>query len=196
MNILLIILAIIVIIVLVALIIAAFAKKDYGVDREININKPKREVFNYIKYLKNQHNYSKWTTMDPNMKKTFTGTDAAVGFVSAWESENKNVGKGEQEITKIIDGEKVEYQIRFVKPFTSIADAYMTTMSGSNKDQTKVRWGFKSRMKYPMNLMLLFMDMNKMIGNDFETGLSNLKKILEHKKREEQNRTPRNHIKS
>jgi hypothetical protein len=54
----------------------------------------------------------------------------------------------------------------------------MTTQSVS-PNETRVKWGFDSQMKYPMNLMLLFMSMEKMIGNDLGTGLTNLKNILE-----------------
>jgi hypothetical protein len=172
------ILIVLVVIIAIPLIIALLMKKEYGVIREVVINKPKSEVFNYIKYLKNQDNFSKWATMDPNMKKEYRGEDGAVGFVSAWDSEQKNVGKGEQEIKKLIEGERIEYELRFIKPFQSTSLAYMTTETIS-ENQTRVKWGFNGKMNYPMNIMLLFMDMEKMIGNDFATGLSNLKTIVE-----------------
>jgi hypothetical protein len=164
--------------VVILLIIAAFVKKEYGVVREISISKPKQTVFDYIRFLKNQDNFSKWAMMDPNMKKEFRGMDGNVGFVNAWDSTNKNVGKGEQEIKNIKEGERVDFEIRFIKPFAGIADAYLSTESIS-KDKTLVKWGFDSRMAYPMNLMLLFMNMDKMVGNDLGTGLSNLKNLLE-----------------
>jgi len=172
------ILIVLVIIIAIPLIIALLTKKEYGVIREVLINKPKPEVFNYIKYLKNQDNFSKWATMDPNMKKEYRGEDGTVGFVSAWDSEQKNVGKGEQEIKKIVEGERIEYELRFIKPFQSTSLAYMITETIS-ENQTQVKWGFNGKMNYPMNIMLLFMDMEKMIGNDFATGLSNLKTIVE-----------------
>ena len=173
-----IILYVLLIIVAIPLILALFVKKDYSVEREIVISKPKFTVFDYLKYLKNQDNFSKWATMDPNMKKEYYGTDGTVGFVSAWDSDDKNVGKGEQEIKKINEGNRIDYEIRFIKPFAGIANAYMTLNSTTN-NATIVNWGFDSKMKYPMNLMLLFMNMEKMIGNDFSTGLSTLKKVLE-----------------
>lgn len=164
--------------IVLALIVAVFLKKEYGVVREININMPKKLVFDYLKHLKNQDNFSKWASMDPNMKKEFRGTDATVGFVQAWESDHKNVGTGEQEIKKITEGKQVDFQLRFIKPFAGIADVYMSTDSVST-NETKVKWGFKSKMKYPMNLMLVFMNMDRAIGNDFETGLTKLKRLLE-----------------
>jgi len=151
--------------------------KDIKATREIVVNKPVAEVFNYIKYLKNQQHYSKWATLDPNIKNEFRGTDGAIGFVNSWEG-NKKVGVGEQEITGIADGKSLTTELRFIKPFKSVAKAVMTTeAAGSNA--TKVSWGFDSKMNYPMNVMKLFMNMEKAIGNDFSTGLTNLKALLE-----------------
>jgi hypothetical protein len=172
------ILLIIAIIIAIPLVIALFTKSEYTVEREIVINRPKDEVFNYIKFLKNQNQYSRWAKMDPNMKTDFRGTDGTVGFVSAWKSEDKEVGQGEQEIKKINEGERVDYELRFIEPFPAISPAYMTTQSVSEKE-TKVVWGFNGKMTYPTNIMLLFMDMDEMIGNDLSTGLTNLKNILE-----------------
>jgi uncharacterized membrane protein len=172
------ILAILAIIIVALLIVALFAKKDYAVEKEVVINKPNQEVFDYIKLLKNQNNYSKWATMDANMKKEFRGTDGTVGFVSSWDSDVKDVGKGEQEIKKITEGKRIDYELRFIKPFESTEQTYMATEALS-ENQTKVKWGFSGRMNYPMNLMLLFMNMEKMVGDDLQTGLNNLKNILE-----------------
>lgn len=173
------IIEIVLIIVAIPLVVALFVKKTYTVEREIMIARPLHVVFNYLKYLKNQDKYSKWAMMDPAMKKEFRGTDGTVGFVSAWESQIKNIGKGEQEIKKIIEGKRIDYEMRFIKPFAGVANAYMTTDQMS-KNETIVNWGVDSKMNYPMNLMLLF-NMEKMIGNDFSTGLKNLKNQLENK---------------
>lgn len=171
-------LILIVAILAIVLIVAAFANKEYKVVREVTINAPKAEVFNYVKYLKNQNNYSKWATMDPNMKKDYTGTDGTVGFVSAWDSDNKDVGRGEQEIIAIDPGSQIDYELRFYEPFEQTDFAYMSTEAIGNQ-ATLVKWGFYGEMKYPMNLMLLFMDMDEMLGPDLEQGLNSLKGILE-----------------
>jgi len=162
----------------IALLAAAFLKKDYAVERSVVINKPRTEVFDYIKYLKHQDNYSKWATSDPAMKKTYTGTDAQPGFISAWESDVDSVGKGEQEILQITPNERVDYELRFMEPFESKENAYMTTEDAAS-GSTKVSWGFNGRMTWPMNLMLAFMDMEGIIGNDLQTGLNKLKTVLE-----------------
>jgi hypothetical protein len=172
------ILFVLVIIIALPLVLAIFTKKEYHIEKMVTINRQKRTVFDYIRMLKNQDNFSVWAMMDPGMKKYFRGTDGNPGFVSGWESNNKKVGKGEQEIKGITDGEKIDYEIRFIEPFAGIARASMETDSLS-QNETRVTWQFDSRMNYPMNLMLLFMNMDKMVGNDLEKGLVNLKQVLE-----------------
>jgi Polyketide cyclase / dehydrase and lipid transport len=165
-------------IVALLLIIGLFVKKDYTVGKEVIVNKSKSFVFDYLRFLKNQNKFSVWATMDPNMKTEYSGTDGTEGFVSAWDSENKNVGKGEQEILKIVNGERIDYEIRFIKPFASTSWANMIVAS-ANENQTRVHWEFTGKMKYPTNLTLLFMNMEKMVGNDLEKGLQNLKTIMD-----------------
>ena len=179
MKVLKILLYTLVIIIAIPLVVALFVRKDYGVERRVVIHKPNAQVFDYIKHLKNQDLYSKWSTMDPNMKRSFRGTDGTVGFVSAWESPKPEVGKGEQEITKIVEGSRFETQLLFIKPFESQSDAYMTT-APLDSTSTEVKWGFKGTYAYPMNIMNLLMDMDAAIGGDFAFGLNRLKQNLEH----------------
>lgn len=169
---------VIAIILAIPLVIAAFAKKEYAVERSIVIERPIAEVFDYAKYLKNQEYYSVWSLKDPDSRKTYQGIDGTVGFVAGWDSDNKEVGSGEQEIKNIIDGERIDFELRFFSPFEAVEPAYMITESTTN-NQTLVRWGFQGKFKYPMNIMLLMMDFEKMIGDDLDQGLNNLKNILE-----------------
>jgi hypothetical protein len=175
MKILKFILVLIVSLVLLVLVAALFVKKEYSVERSVVINKPKQEVFDYVKLLKNQENYNKWVKADPNISRDYKGTDGTVGFIVAWEG-NSKVGKGEQEITKITEGERLDCALRFKKPMESNADTYMATETTGN-NQTKLTWSFRGKNKYPMNFMNLFM--GGMLGNDMETSLADLKQILE-----------------
>jgi len=172
------ILIVLVSIIALLLITALFVKKEYAVEKQIEINKPKQDVFNYVVLLTNQNNYSKWAANDPAMEKSFIGVDGKVGFVSAWKSKVKNVGAGEQEITKIDPGNRIDYELRFKEPMEDSNLAHMTVDSiGENK--TLVKWGFEGVMSYPSNITLLFLDFDKLIGGDFEFGLKKLKSILE-----------------
>ncbi len=161
------------------LVLAVFLPSSYQVERSIDITRPADEVFEFIRKLKNQDQYSVWAKRDPNMKKIFTGEDGTVGFVSRWESEVKDVGVGEQEI-KMINADALEMQteLRFFEPFEGTDRSYQKVSSLDTK-KSKVIWGFDGSMPYPFNLMLLFMNFEEMIGKDFEEGLSNLKAVLE-----------------
>ena len=173
MIVLYIILGIIALVLLSGLVIS----RDMKAYREIVVNKPSGEVFNFIKHLKNQDGFSKWGSLDPNMKKEYRGTDGTVGFVSAWEG-NKKVGQGEQEITAIEEGKALHTELRFIKPIKSFAKSKMTTEALAD-GSTKVTWGFESKMPYPFNVMRVLMNMDKAIGDDFSVGLNNLKAQLE-----------------
>jgi len=160
------------------LLLAAIAPKNYDVSRSIEIHRPVSVVFAYLKSLKKQDEWSPWGKRDPNMQKKFTGTDGKVGAISSWKG-NKDVGEGEQEIIKIMDGERIDLELRFLKPFKSTSDAYIVTKE-VEPNMTKVIWGFSGKNKFPMSIMMLFMNMGKAVGKDFEEGLSSLKEILEN----------------
>lgn len=172
------IILVIVAIILIFLVIALFVDRNYSVERNVIINKPIAEVFDYVRFLKNQDNFSKWAMMDPEMQKWYRGTDGQPGFVSAWKSEKKNVGAGEQEILRIEEDKRIDYELRFLEPFVSTQQAYITT-TAIDSMQTRVAWGFNGHMAYPSNLMLLFMDFEEIVGDDFQTGLDKLKNELE-----------------
>jgi hypothetical protein len=164
--------------ILLLLLVAAVSKKEYTVERSISINRSKTEVFDFARYLRNQDKFSVWAKIDPDMKQEFRGTDGAVGFVSAWDSDVKEAGKGEQEIIRIDEGSSIDYEIRFFKPMRSTNNASLTFES-LNDSSTLVKWRFFGKMKYPMNIMLIFMNMDAMLGKDLEGGLHNLKDLLE-----------------
>jgi uncharacterized protein YndB with AHSA1/START domain len=176
MNILITILLVIASIIALILIVALLTKKDFTLEKQATINKSKQQVFDYVKLIRNQEHYSVWVMKDPNIKIVYNGTDGTVGFKSAWESNDKNVGIGEQEIKKITNGESMEVEIRFKKPFEGTNWA-TTTLTTVGDGQTKVSLVFSGKSKFPMNIMNLFMD--KLVGKDMQKNLENLKKNLE-----------------
>lgn len=163
--------------IVLLLVAALFVKKEYTIERAITIDQFKPEVFNYIRFLKNQDHYSKWARTDPAMKKEFRGRDGTIGFVYAWDG-NKKAGKGEQEI-KQINEDRIEMELRFIRPFEATAEVYMATAAVAGRDthQTRVTWGMKGRSSYPLNLMTALM--SKALGRDMDTSLALLKHQLE-----------------
>ena len=162
----------------ILIVLAIVAPKTYDVSRSITINKSKAEVFEYLKYIKNQDHWSPWQKRDPDMKRKFTGEDGTLGFVSWWDSDHKHVGSGEQEIVVLKPNDRIECALRFLKPWKSESTGYFD-LSGAAEGATKVSWGFNGVNKPPMNIMMLFFNMEKAVGKDFEEGLAELKRVLE-----------------
>lgn len=162
-------------IVALLLVIAMFTKKEYTVEREISINAPLQKVFEYVKHIKNQDNYSKWVMADPDMKKEFKGADGNVGFIYAWNG-NKKAGEGEQEIKAIAEGEKVLTEVRIIRPFKGVVSSYLKTTAVS-ANQTVVKWGHASKIIFPMNIMVSMI--KNMLSKDIDTSLAMLKSNLE-----------------
>lgn len=162
-------------IIALLLFIALFMKREHYVKREIIINAPRQKVFDYVKLLKNQDEFNKHAMAAPDRKREFKGTDGTIGYIYAW-SGDKNAGVGEKEIMNIIEGKRIETEIRFVKPMAATASIIMETESLSD-NQTKVSWSNAGTLKYPLNIMIPMME--KMLPKDMDTSLSTLKTILE-----------------
>ncbi len=157
--------------------LALIAPKNFALSRSIIVNKSLADTFEFVKFTKNQDLWSPWKKKDPNMVQSYEGTDGEVGFISRWQG-NKDVGEGEQEILKIVENQKVISKLRFFKPWKSESDAYLGTEAVSDTE-TKVTWGFSGKNKIPFNIFMLFMNMDKTVGKDFEEGLADLKAYLE-----------------
>ena len=180
MSILITILLVIASLILLILISALFMRKNHFVKRDIIINAPRQKVFDYIRFLKNQDEFNKHAMAGPDRKREFKGTDGTVGYIYSW-SGDKSAGVGEKEIKNIIDGKKVEAEIRFIKPMTATATIIMETESltdhGTDKEKTKVSWSNAGTLKYPVNIFIPMME--KSVAKDMDISLENLKNILE-----------------
>ena len=152
MNIIITILLVLAGIIALLLIIALFMKREHYVKREIIINAPLQKVFDFLKLLRNQDQFNKWAKTDPDRNWEYKGTDGTVGFIIAWKG-NKKTGEGEKEIMNIIEGKRIETQIRFVKPMATTADVIMETESLPG-NQTKVSLINSGTLKYPLNIFI------------------------------------------
>jgi len=156
-------------------IMGLFMRKDHYVKREIIINAPVQKVFDYVKMLKNQDSFNKHAMAGPEREKTFKGTDGTVGYIYYWKG-NKSAGEGEKEIKNIIEGKKVETEIRFIKPMAATAQIIMETEALSG-NQTRVTWSNAGTLKYPVNIMIPMME--RMLPKEMDSSLATLKDILE-----------------
>jgi hypothetical protein len=165
------IVGLIVLLLLVALIIP----NDYTVSVSTTIKKPKQVVFDYVKLIKNQENYSIWVMQDPNVNMDYKGTDGTVGFKASWDSKDDNVGAGSQQITTV-SKERIDVDLHFVRPMKGEAKAG-TLLDSISSNETKVTSEFYGHSNYPMNLMNFVGE--KFIIDAQTQNLANLKKILE-----------------
>lgn len=157
--------------------IALFLPRQFTVSREVTIDRSKEDVFDFIKLLKNQEKFSTWAQIPGEREVTMRGQDGTLGAVIAWKSDDPNIGVGEQEITGIKPGERIDYLIRFTKPFAASDPAYLQTDYVS-QDQTLVTSVYIGTMSYPTNLFCIFA--KDLIGDQMEISLGNLKRLLEH----------------
>lgn len=175
MNIVITILACIAAVIALVLIVALFMRRKHYVKREIVISAPRQEVFDYIRFLKNQDSFNKNAMAGGNRHREYRGTDGTAGFVYAWKGD-KNAGEGEKEIIEIVDGKRMEAEIRFVKPMEVSARIVMETESLPD-NTTKVSWSNAGMLRYPINIMIPMME--RMLPKDMDASLVLLKGILE-----------------
>jgi hypothetical protein len=162
-------------IIALILLIGLLMRKEHYAKSEIIINAPRQKVFDFVKLIKNEEKFNKHAMVAPDRKKEFKGTDGTVGFIYAW-SGNKDAGEGEKEIRSIIEGKRVETEIRFKKPMVVSATVIMELESLS-ENQTKVSWSNAGTLKYPINIMIPMME--KSVAKGMNESLNNLRNILE-----------------
>ena len=156
----------------------AWSKKDYDVSRTIMINRPKAEVYGYIRQLQKQTLWMPWFLNDPNTVVKFKGEDGKEGAAAYWKGSNRV--EAIQKLTKVKDGKVLESQLLFLRPYKSMSLNYMAVKE-VEADRTKMVWGLKGIHRFPASVLMLFYGMDRALGKDFETGLYNLKTILERK---------------
>lgn len=161
--------------VLIVLILGLFAPTETHVERSVVINAPKDFVWERMNTLAAMQRWSPWVELDPTQETTFEGEDGAVGSIMHWKG-NDQVGSGSQEIISAEDG-NLRTKLMFIEPFESEAEASLTVTEENG--QTTATWGFDGVSAYPMNVMNLFMNMDDMLGPDFEKGVNKLKEIVE-----------------
>ncbi|MES2574776.1 MAG: SRPBCC family protein [Bacteroidota bacterium] len=166
------------ILIAIPLIAALFVPKKYTVSVSTTINKPGQVVYDYVRILKNQEQYSEWLKPDPNLHPTITGVDGTVGAKQIWDSKNDDVGAGEQTITNL-SPERMDIDLKFLRPFEGHSKA-ANIFKAVTGNQTILTSEFYADEKYPLNLMSYLFG-RPMIEETQSKNLKNIKEILESK---------------
>ena len=169
---------VIAVVVLLAVFLAYAATKPdiFRVERAISIKAPQEKIFALINDFHRWGSWSPWEKLDAAMKKTHSGAASGKGAVYEWEG-NSKVGAGRMEITDISPASRVIIKLDFIRPFEGHNVAEFTLAPQS--DSINVTWAMHGPNRYMSKLMSIFMDMDRLIGKDFEAGLTNLKTIAE-----------------
>lgn len=171
-----IILCIIVAIIAGILIYASTKPDAFQVERRITINASPDTIFPLINNFHQWVLWSPWEKLDPALQRNYSGADEGIGATYEWKGNNK-VGSGRMEIVKSNSPSNIYINLDFFEPFEAKNNAEFTLVSHNN--QTEVIWVMTGKNMFIGKVMSIFCDMDKMIGKDFETGLSNLKTISE-----------------
>jgi hypothetical protein len=169
--------AIVVVVAVAAVLIYAATRPDtFRVERTASIQAPPERIFALINDLHSWSAWSPYEKKDPAMKRVLSGAQSGAGAVYEWDG-NKDVGKGRMEIAETVPPSKVTIKLDFVKPFEAhnIVDF---TLEGQG-DSTNVTWALHGPCPYISKLIGIFVNMDRMIGRDFEAGLANLKAVAE-----------------
>jgi uncharacterized protein YndB with AHSA1/START domain len=165
-----------------ALVLAAFAvvvamqPADMHVARSMTIDAPSDAVFAQVNDFRNWQAWSPWEKLDPNLQRTYSGAESGKGAVYHW-SGNAEVGEGQMTIEESRPNELIHIRLEFLKPFAATNAAEFTF--APQGDGTEVTWTMTGEKNFVCKGMCLFMDMDAMIGADFEKGLAQLKDVAE-----------------
>ena len=169
--------AIVLVALIAGLLVYAATKPDsFRVQRATSIKAPPEKIFALLNDFQRWDAWSPWEKKDPAMKRTFSVVTGGKGAQYAWEG-NRDVGQGRMEIAEAIAPSKVRIKLDFVKPFE--AHNLIEFTLEPKGDTTNVTWAMQGDTPYFAKIIHVFINMDKMVGNDFEIGLANLKTIAE-----------------
>lgn len=166
------------ILILVFIIVVATRPPQFRVSRSITVAAPAAAVFPHVNELKKWQPWSPWVKLDPNAKSTFEGPDAGVGSVMGWAG-NQDVGEGKMTIIESKPHELVRYRLEFYKPMAGVSEAEFTFKPEGNS--TVVTWSMHGTNNFVGRAMCMVMNMDKMLGGQFEQGLTSIKGLVESK---------------
>ena len=164
------------VLIVVLVIVVAMQPADFRVTRSATINTPSGPVFERVNNFQKWYEWSPWEKLDPKLQRTYDGASEGEGAIYSWVG-NKDVGEGRMTITESKSNALVRIKLEFIKPFAAVNTTEFTFTGDGH--QTTVKWDMTGRNNFMSKAFCLFMSMDKMVGGDFEKGLSQLKTVAE-----------------
>ncbi|WGD51754.1 SRPBCC family protein [Bradyrhizobium sp. CB1650] len=169
--------AVVIAVGLAAVLVLALTKPDmFRVERSLAVRAPAGAIYPLVADFHRWTDWSPYEGRDPAMKRTIGGSSQGKGATYAWDG-NSNVGAGHMEILEADASSKLRIKLDFERPFEGHNTAEFTFVPQG--DATLVTWAMYGPAPFLSKLMQVFINMDGMIGKDFEAGLVSLKKLTE-----------------
>jgi hypothetical protein len=162
--------------VVVLVVVVALQPSEFRIVRSASVSAPAPTVFAQVNDFHKWEAWSPWAKLDPAAKATFEGPSAGIGAIFRWAG-NKEVGEGSMTITESRPSDLIRIKLEFLKPFAATNRAEFTFKPQG--DQTVVTWSMEGKNNFMAKAFCLFMNMDKMVGSQFEKGLANMKALAE-----------------
>ena len=170
------ILGVVVALVVILCVVVAMQKADFVITRSAEINAPSDKLFPLVNDFHNWNSWSPWAKLDPNMKTTYSGPESGVGSEYAWTG-NDEVGEGKMTIKSNHPPKQIVIDLEFIKPF---AAKNLTEFEfKAQGEKTTVTWTMAGKNNFMTKAFCMVMNMDKMVGGDFEKGLAQMKTVAE-----------------
>ena len=170
------ILALILVVVAVLGAVISMQSEDMKITRSATMNAIPAQVFEQVNDFHKWDAWSPWAKLDPAMKTTYSGAPSGVGSSYSWVG-NDDVGEGKMTITASHPNDHIAIDLEFIKPFAAKNLTEFTFKPEG--DKTNVTWTMAGKKNFVMKAFGLAMDMDKMVGADFEKGLAQMKTVTE-----------------
>jgi Polyketide cyclase / dehydrase and lipid transport len=155
---------------------AATQPDTFRVTRSLEMSAPAEKIYSILSDFRRSPEWSPYEKLDPDMKRTLSGAATGKGAVYAWDGDS-NAGAGRMEIAEATPAQSITLKLDFIRPFeASNTVEYKLQPKGNS---TQVSWDMHGPMPFISKVMCVFVDLDKMVGKDFETGLANLKTLAE-----------------
>jgi uncharacterized protein YndB with AHSA1/START domain len=164
------------VIIIVFVVVVALQPSEFQVTRAATIAAPPETVFAQVNDFHKWKAWSPWEKLDPAMERTFSGEPAGEGAVYAW-SGNSDVGEGNMTITESRPNDLIRLKLEFIKPMAGTSDTEFNFKPEG--DGTHVTWTMAGKNNFVGKAFCLFMNMDKMVGGQFEEGLASMKQVAE-----------------
>ena len=164
------------VIVVVFVVIVALQPSEFSVVRSVTISAPAPALFAQVNDFHKWEAWNPWGKLDPTMKQAYEGAPAGTGAIYTW-SGNNEVGEGRMTITESRPSDLIRIKLEFFKPFAATNTAEFTFKPEGN--QTAVTWSMTGNNNFLAKAVHLFMNMDKMVGGQFEKGLAQMRSVVE-----------------